>query len=215
VAQTNHFVANNLLKTLAAAILIVAGCQTPHRLDVDAQGAPKVQVVKIKYDVKPSFLPEKPARVRLVSDSETIETESVWTWETARLSVMYPATKEDTDVAMVTTRFIQTKEAQPTPRRRVLLKQLLIPRRELDLLLVDLAHSGFFENQVRTTGDAHLNVVIDEGEESKTWSAEPRLNELIDRVYREGRLVDPAATLSNSAPKPVQPKKEPAHAPLE
>ena len=201
--------------TLAAAGLLVAGCQTSHRVQVDERGAPKVQVVKIKYDVQPNFLPQKPARVRLISDSDQFETEPVWSWETARLSIVYPATKEDTDVAMVTTRLIQTKQETPKPRRRVLIKQLLIPKRDLDLLLFDLAHSGYFENRIQSTGDAHLDVVVDDGKESKAWNAEPRLNELIDRVYREGRSVNAAVTSKDAESKPAKPKKEPAHAHLE
>lgn len=63
-----------------------------------------------------------------------------------------------------------------------------LPKQELDLLLFDLADSGFFDEQMRPSGAARLNVTIDRGETAKTWTTEPRLDELVYRVYRNGRL---------------------------
>ena len=63
-----------------------------------------------------------------------------------------------------------------------------VPRQELDLLLFDLNDSGYFGDQARPTGAARLDVAIDQGRTTKTWTTEPRLDELVYRVYRHGRL---------------------------
>lgn len=62
------------------------------------------------------------------------------------------------------------------------------PRSELDLLLADLAQSGFFETQVRETPGTHLDVRIDSGRTTKAWTPEPRFDDFVNRVYAEGRL---------------------------
>lgn len=62
------------------------------------------------------------------------------------------------------------------------------PKQQLDLLLVDLAHGGFFEDQLRSASDARIDVQIDRGRTRKSWTSEPRLDHFVARVYREGRL---------------------------
>lgn len=70
-----------------------------------------------------------------------------------------------------------------------------LPRHQLDLLLTDLAYSGFFGDQQRPTGRARLSVRIDGGHNLGTWDPEPRLDEIVSRVFREG-------TLEGFAPQP-------------
>lgn len=67
-----------------------------------------------------------------------------------------------------------------------------VPREQLDLLVVDLARSGFFETQTRQQGSANLDVTIDGGREAKAWDSDPRLDELAERVYTEGWIARPA-----------------------
>lgn len=62
------------------------------------------------------------------------------------------------------------------------------PKSELDLLLADLSHSGFFESQVRQDRGTHLDVQIDSGRTHKSWTPESRLDEFVNRVYGQGRL---------------------------
>lgn len=61
-----------------------------------------------------------------------------------------------------------------------------LPREQLDLLLVDLARSGFFEDQTRPVGGARVAVELDAGREDKLWDPDPRLDDLAERVYTEG-----------------------------
>lgn len=61
-----------------------------------------------------------------------------------------------------------------------------IRREQLDLLLVELARSGYFEDQTRPVGGAHVSVRIDSGMEEKLWDPDPRLDDLAERVYTQG-----------------------------
>jgi hypothetical protein len=64
---------------------------------------------------------------------------------------------------------------------------LEVPRYQLDLLLVDLADSGFFDDQRRPSAGSRLSVRIEGGKLTKTWSPDPRLDDFVTRTYRDGR----------------------------
>ncbi|MES2793669.1 MAG: hypothetical protein V4719_28910 [Planctomycetota bacterium] len=63
-----------------------------------------------------------------------------------------------------------------------------IPKQQLDLLLADLQGNGFFQAQTRAESGTKLDVHLNWGRVQKEWSAEPRLDHFMGRVYREGRL---------------------------
>jgi hypothetical protein len=63
-----------------------------------------------------------------------------------------------------------------------------LPKQELDLLVADLKKSGFFQAQTRNETGTNLDVQLDSSRMNKEWSAEPRLDQFISRVYVEGRL---------------------------
>jgi len=66
--------------------------------------------------------------------------------------------------------------------------ELDLPREEIDILLAELSHRGFFQKQERPRGEALVRVEIDNDRVSKRWTNEPRLEELMLQVYNEGRL---------------------------
>ena len=166
--------------------LVSAGCQSPHLVEVDDSGNPQIQTARVRYEVRPSFLPTPTAPVQQVSLSTYDRlNQQDWHWSAARLSILYPADESRPDTALATLRLIQSTSG-PSPKHSRVLKQLEIPRGQLDLLLYDLAHAGYFENQDRLFGEAYLRVNVDAGSEAKSWTSEPRLNDIVDRVYREG-----------------------------
>ena len=61
-----------------------------------------------------------------------------------------------------------------------------IPKLELDLLLVDLANSGFFDDQERLATTGQLDVTINRGRVAKRWTREARLDDLTSLVNRYG-----------------------------
>ena len=62
------------------------------------------------------------------------------------------------------------------------------PKHELDQMVSDLAEGGIFDEQVRPDGGARIEVSINRKQTTKMWTPDPRLDDLILRTYREGRL---------------------------
>ena len=73
------------------------------------------------------------------------------------------------------------------------------PRQQLDLLMADLKSAGFFDSQLRTDPGTRLEVELDHQKTSKSWTPEPRLDDFIARVHKEGRL---SGFVSRSDPPP-------------
>jgi len=63
-----------------------------------------------------------------------------------------------------------------------------LPKEQLDLLILDLSKSGFFDEQSRPKGETHLSIQIDKGNLAKSWTQEPRLEDFIKRIYEKGWL---------------------------
>lgn len=68
------------------------------------------------------------------------------------------------------------------------LREAVIPRYQLDFLLEDMTHAGFFESQEHPEGEAKIMVQIDEGSVSKNWDLEPRMREMIAKTLQAKRL---------------------------
>ncbi|MCA8984217.1 MAG: hypothetical protein R3C12_02735 [Planctomycetaceae bacterium] len=82
--------------------------------------------------------------------------------------------------------------------------QLDLAKEELDMLLSELSHRGFFEQQERPRGEAIVTVKVDEGALSKRWTSEPRLEGLMLQVYNEGEL-----TAFHTRTSRIRPQNEP------
>ncbi len=63
-----------------------------------------------------------------------------------------------------------------------------LPKEQLDLLILELSKSGFFDNQSRPIGETYLSIQIDKGNLAKKWTQEPRLEDFIKRIYENGSL---------------------------
>ena len=66
--------------------------------------------------------------------------------------------------------------------------QLDLAKDELDILLTELSHRGFFEQQERPRGEAQVTIKLNDGAISKRWTSEPRLDGLMMQVYNQGEL---------------------------
>jgi hypothetical protein len=80
------------------------------------------------------------------------------------------------------------------------LRVLDFPKEQLDLLVQDLTDGGFFQDQARPAGHVKLDVQIDRCQVSRQWTSEPRLDDFIDRVYREGERRPSAAQRTSYRP---------------
>lgn len=148
-------------------------------------------------------------------DSGTDESNSIW--KSAQLSIEYPHPEELPGMARASLRLSARSSLSEnnvaTGAERSLASQLLrkvgldadtssanqkmcddelwvldLPKAQLDLLLGDLSAGGFFEPQTRPNAGTHLDIRVNHGRTEKAWSPEPRLDDFVMRVYREGRL---------------------------
>ncbi len=62
------------------------------------------------------------------------------------------------------------------------------PKHDLDQMVGDLAAGGLFDQQVRPDCGARIVADVNDKQTAKMWTPEPRLDDLILRTYREGRL---------------------------
>jgi len=62
------------------------------------------------------------------------------------------------------------------------------PKQQLDLLMADLRHNGFFDSQTRPDPGTRLEVTVEGHRTAKSWTPEPRLDDFVARVHEEGRL---------------------------
>lgn len=96
-----------------------------------------------------------------------------------------------------------SKESLSGKCRRQEIWEMEIQKDELDILLSDLKHRGFFQPQQRPRGEVLVDVHLDHENISKRWTNEPRLEELMLEVFNSGQLTQfqagPPASLTRTA----------------
>ena len=201
---------------VAGLLCFFSGCVLPHKVRLTDTGAPQYDKVVVTYLIGGSHggltrdLSQAAEQVAAVNDS-TMETGA--NWSIAELQIEYPHPDGDADLARATLRL---SRGPAVPKSQTLAQRfhsslnwlswrdsqadsplqahdelwvLDFPRQQLDLMLVDLANSGFFEDQKRPEGGTQLSVTIDRGQTAKPWSTDARLDGIVERVQREGWLV--------------------------
>jgi hypothetical protein len=175
------------------------GCKLPARFARTDSGALKYERANIVYDVNGQQrpLPLGAASIKPVGydHPESPSQNGEVNWASAKLSIQYPHPDGNRDLARAILR-LSGKPASATDAKSAKsdvmaddeIWVLDFPRQQLDLLLGDLAGSGFFEEQQRQEPGTHLDVQVDWGRTRKTWTPEPRLDHFVSRVYNEGRL---------------------------
>jgi hypothetical protein len=202
----------------AVFVFHAGGCAMSHKVAVNDSGAPQYQRVDISYRIPASHK----ALARNVDQIVRASGESEVSRSNADLRIEYPHPQNKPEMVRATLRLSrkpsiaqtqsflgrlrsniswlpgsdQPSEVSPSVDDEVWV--LDFPRQQLDLMLVDLAHSGFFDDQKRHEGTAFLSINIDRGGVSKVWSPEARLDDVVLRVQREGRRTDAAAFAKSS-----------------
>lgn len=197
---------------------VSSGCQSAGQLPVTKQGQPSYDKAFVVYEMdalqRPLPLTENAGQTSGPDALPPLLTESTH-WVRAALSIQYPHPNGQLDLARATLRLstlpedevravdqagqhlgvdlLATKafESSRSPAessRDDELWVLDLPRQQLDLLLADLQHEGFFLPQSRAQLGTKLEVQVDHSRLRKEWSPEPRLDQFVLRVYREGQL---------------------------
>jgi hypothetical protein len=197
----------------AALLAVAGGCALSHKVAVNGSGAPQYERVDISYRIPGTHGPlarRAHNETGVIGAAGERESPSAAT-SAGTLTIEYPHPQGDPAMARATLRLSQqstsrskslvgawrshlswlpgaTVAREVTPAAADEVWVLDFPRQQLDLMLFDLANSGFFDDQSRHEGSAHLSVTIDRGRASKTWSPEARLDDVVLRVQREGWL---------------------------
>jgi hypothetical protein len=196
------------IATLAITASLLAGCAMPHRVAVSNTGAPQYKQIDISYRIPGSHR----ALVRDSSDVVKVSSADEAEPTVATLKIEYPHPDNKPELARATLRIAGKSSAtdspslvnrvrssiswlpgnEPPAKVRTTDDEVWIfdfPREQLDLMLFDLAQTGFFEDQTRHEGLAWLSIAIDRGRMAKTWTTEARLDDIVNRVQREGRRI--------------------------
>lgn len=163
------------------------------------------------------MFPLHPAEVSQVSLEETpVESSAkkAHAWERASLVLQYPHPSGDTSMARATLHLTHRAKSRKKTTSNpfgsgVLLQELNslqrlvanpelsapedeirvldVSRAQLDDMLVNLSSNGFFDAQERSDSGTAVDLHLDQSHVRKTWVAEPPLERLLTRVYREGK----------------------------
>jgi hypothetical protein len=204
----------------AVFVFYTGGCAVPYKVAMNDTGAPQYQRVDISYRIPASHTALARGEEGVVGASGQIGVSR----SNAALRIEYPHPQNKPEMVRATLRLSSKPPIAETqsfvgglrskiswlPGSQSATKVsesiddevwvLDFPRQQLDLMLVDLAHSGFFDDQNRHEGTAFLSIDIDRGSVSKVWSPEARLDDVVLRVQREGRRTFPAAFAKSPSP---------------
>ncbi len=64
-----------------------------------------------------------------------------------------------------------------------------LTKEQLDLLIKDITNNGIFDHQERPYSSTELSLKLDSKSINKSWTQEPRLNQLIEHTYQQGQLI--------------------------
>lgn len=175
---------------LLITALLAGGCRSPQYLERTESGGVSFEQFHAEYDF------EEPIRQltrgfdsnpQSIVDSEVEAVSWKEEWSFARLEIDCPNPAGERDVAQVT---LTLKAPGPNGRGERTEKRLLaVPREQIDLLILDLAQSGFFDQTLRSSGAANLAVRIDQGRSERSWKHDGRLLDFAHRTLTRGAVL--------------------------
>lgn len=179
---------------LVAVLAVFAGCRAQQRVGVSHTGSPVFDEFRAEYRfAQPGELLGR----SFSTDTDSLTGRAVMpvSWESgyaeAILLIECPHPSGDASLARATV------SLQPDPTSVVSggseTRVMALPRSCIELLIVDLARSGFFDAQQRSdvAGSAvertSLSVRIDRGHTRREWQTDERLLDIAHRTLTEGR----------------------------
>ncbi|QDU39793.1 hypothetical protein Mal4_41400 [Maioricimonas rarisocia] len=219
---------------LAGVMLGASGCRIPHRVGRTVDGMPEYKLVHVVYERVPTPADLTAAENSSLlqagfQDEGVIDLARL----PLRLELEYPAPGGAADEAALKVTVLEPaapEEATPEARGLIVAAReaasedesesvgpfagrlqdgptwtLSISRVELDLLLLDLANSGFFEEHQPSTPTTEVDVQIDRGRFTKVWMEEPRLEHFVRRAIHDGLLALDEQTSQPGPQTPIVP----------
>ena len=186
--------------TFCIALSLLSGCRVPEVLERSETGGVRFDDLRVEYEF------DQPMRrlsrgydtdPQSIVDHDVVEPIS-WSdqWSLARLEIECPHPSGRTDVARVTLTLSRPKPNGPgvVQERRM----LAVPRQQVDLLILDLARAGCFDDSLTSTGEARLKVRIDRGQADRSWKSDERLLDFAHRTLTRGALLKQSSQTARS-----------------
>lgn len=182
-----------LIGVTMTAVAMTSGCQTPQKLEVSQSGAPKFERFRAEYHFEQAdqlLGRQFETRADGTSENDTgngpLRTVSAETsWSAARLTVECPHPGGDASLAMLELTLGNRSGLKSFVRKDV--RQLAIPRSDVELLIGDLASQGYFDGTSAESGDTRLALQIDRGRVERSWINDARLLDLARQTLLDGQ----------------------------
>lgn len=182
---------------LLLASLLLAGCRAPHVLERSEAGGIEFEQLSVEYEFDQPMrrlTRGYDANPQSIVDNDVVERVAFKDqWSMARLNIECPHPSGRTDVARLTLTLSRPKTNGPGVVQEQHL--LAVPRQQVDLLILDLARAGCFDDSLMNTGDAHLKVEIDRGRADRAWKNDERLLDFAHRTLTRGVVLQQAESI--------------------
>ncbi len=185
-----------LIGAATMAVVMSGGCQSPQKLEVSQSGAPKFERFRAEYHFEQADqLLGRQFETRADGTSEngagngTLRTVSAETsWSAGRLTVECPHPGGDASLALIELTLGNRSGLKSFARKDV--RQLAIPRSDVELLIGDLASQGYFDETPAESGSTRLSLQIDRGRMERSWINDARLLDLSRQALLDGQPAD-------------------------
>ena len=182
-----------LIGAAMTAVAITGGCQTPQKLEVSQSGAPQFERFRAEYHFEQAdqllgrrFESRADEAIESGAGNSPLRTVSAETsWSTARLTVECPHPGGDATLAMLELTLGNRSGLKSFIRKDV--RQLSIPRSDVELLIGDLARQGYFDETSADSGNTRLALQIDRGRIERSWINDARLLDLARQALLDGQ----------------------------
>lgn len=182
-----------LVGVTMTAVAMTGGCQTPQKLEVSQSGAPKFERFRAEYRFEQADqLLGRNFETSADDNSEidggvrdglrTVSAET--SWSTASLTVECPHPGGDASLALIELTLGDRSGRTSFIHKDV--RQLVIQRSDVELLIGDLANQGYFDEVSTDSGSTQLTLQIDRGRVERSWINDARLLDLARQALIDG-----------------------------
>lgn len=171
--------------------ICLSGCRTPHRLEVSEKGAPQFKRFRAEYEFDE---PRRTLGRAFETDPDSFVTGSgasvepvSWQreWSVGRLTIQCPHPSGDANVARVVLSLERDDGGRRAADKEV--RVLVVPRTQVELLIADLTHSGFFDERIGSDDGSNLTIEIDKGRVEQAWHHDARFLDFAYRAMTRGK----------------------------
>lgn len=196
--------------TVMLAVIVPFGCRTARRLELTESGAPAFERFEAEYEIpfadshlQRSFA-DNSKDAETVSAGSTVQPVSATSDAASnsgkgkdsekgrrrtRLKIECPASPNKPDEARLILE-IPSSLSGSLSTESCETRQLIVPRKQVELLILDLARAEFFDSPDPPGARSPLSVTIDGARVTRNWRADDRLLDFAHRACHLGRVTE-------------------------